>query len=107
MTEAMRWFGPADTVTLAEIRQTGAAGVYSALHEFPAGEVWPAAGIAKRKAEIEAAGLAWVAVESVPVSEAINRLTQGLRLLTLPDGRLAGFQGGGPSSAARVAAARV
>ncbi|MCC4293908.1 heparinase II/III family protein [Brevundimonas aurantiaca] len=41
-----------------------------------------------------------------PVSEAIDRLTQGLRLLTLPDGRLAGFQGGGPSSAARVAAAR-
>ena len=29
-----------------------------------------------------------------PVSEAIDRLTQGLRLLTLPDGRLAAFQGG-------------
>ncbi|PAW66902.1 MAG: hypothetical protein B9S34_06940, partial [Opitutia bacterium Tous-C1TDCM] len=41
MTEAMRWFGPADTVTLAEIRQTGATGVYSALHDIPAGEVWP------------------------------------------------------------------
>jgi uncharacterized heparinase superfamily protein len=40
------------------------------------------------------------------VSGAIARLTQGLRLLTLPDGRLASFQGGGPSSAARVAAAR-
>ena len=40
------------------------------------------------------------------VSEAIARLTRGLRLLTLPDGRLASFQGGGPSIAARVAAAR-
>ena len=40
------------------------------------------------------------------VSDAIGRLTQGLRLLTLPDGRLASFQGGGPSTAARVAAAR-
>jgi len=40
------------------------------------------------------------------VSGAIARLTQGLRLLTLPDGRLASFQGGGPSTVARVAAAR-
>ena len=40
------------------------------------------------------------------VARAISVLTVGLRLLTLPDGRLAAFQGGGPSSAARVAAAR-
>lgn len=40
------------------------------------------------------------------VTGAIARLTAGLRLLTLPDGRLADFQGGGPSTAARVAAAR-
>ncbi len=37
---------------------------------------------------------------------AIIRLTTALRLQVLPDGRLAGFQGGGPSSVARVAAAR-
>ena len=37
---------------------------------------------------------------------AIIRLTTALRLQVLPDGRLAGFQGGGPSTAARVAAAR-
>ena len=41
-----------------------------------------------------------------PVAVAISRLTTGLRILTLPDGRLAAFQGGGPSSAARVSAAR-
>ncbi|MBX9616790.1 MAG: heparinase II/III family protein [Caulobacteraceae bacterium] len=46
--------------------------------------------------------------ESPPeaVAGAILRLTTALRLQTLPDGRLAGFQGGGPSSPARVAAAR-
>lgn len=40
------------------------------------------------------------------VGVAIARLTAALRVLTLPDGRLASFQGGGPSTAARVAAAR-
>jgi uncharacterized heparinase superfamily protein len=38
--------------------------------------------------------------------DAIQRLTVGLRLLTLPDGRLVTMQGGGPSTQARVAAAR-
>lgn len=41
-----------------------------------------------------------------PISAAIGRLTAAMRLLALPDGRLASFQGGGPSSVARVAAAR-
>jgi uncharacterized heparinase superfamily protein len=41
-----------------------------------------------------------------PVSGAIMRLTTALRLQVLPDGRLAGFQGGGPSTTARIAAAR-
>ena len=47
---------------------------------------------------------------SEPPSEALGgailRLTLALRTQTLPDGRLASFQGGGPSQAARVAAAR-
>ena len=37
---------------------------------------------------------------------AIIRLTTAMRLQVLPDGRLASFQGGGPSTPARVAAAR-
>lgn len=41
-----------------------------------------------------------------PVARTIQRLTAALRLQTLPDGRLATLQGGGPSTAARVAAAR-
>lgn len=46
--------------------------------------------------------------EPVPegVSAAVARLGQALKLQTLPDGRLATLQGGGPSTAARVAAAR-
>ena len=39
-------------------------------------------------------------------STAVQRLTAALRLLTLPDGRLASFQGGGPGDAATIAAAR-
>ncbi len=68
----MRWFGPADSVALGEIRQSGATAVFSALHEIPYGEAWPAEAIARRQAEIAAAGLAWRVVESVPVSEAIK-----------------------------------
>jgi uncharacterized heparinase superfamily protein len=40
------------------------------------------------------------------LSHAIDRLTAALRFFTLPDGRLASFQGGQESGAARVAAAR-
>ncbi|MDQ8027978.1 MAG: heparinase II/III family protein [Brevundimonas sp.] len=40
------------------------------------------------------------------VSDAIARLQDAVTLHTLPDGRLATVQGGGPSTAARVAAAR-
>jgi len=75
MEEAMRWFGPNDSVTLAEIRQTGATAVFSALHHIPYGEAWPAGDIALRRDEIAAAGLAWRVVESVPVSEAIKTRT--------------------------------
>ena len=72
MAEAMRWFGPGDSVSLGEIRQTGATVVYSALHDVPAGEAWPAAAIRARQDTVAAAGLSWDVVESVPVSEAIK-----------------------------------
>jgi mannonate dehydratase len=75
MEEGMRWFGPQDTVTLNEIRQTGATAVFSALHEIPYGEAWPEELIGQRKADIEAAGLLWRVVESVPVHESIKTRT--------------------------------
>jgi len=75
MEEAMRWFGPTDTVSLEEIRQAGATAIFTALHQVPYGEAWSAAAIAERKAVVAAAGLTWRVVESVPVSEAIKTRT--------------------------------
>ena len=75
MIECWRWFGPLDAIPLADVRQTGASGIVTALHEIPAGAVWPREAIAARAAEIRAAGLRWEVVESLPVHEDIKRGT--------------------------------
>ena len=78
MLETWRWYGQFDGITLPEIAQTGAAGIVTALHEIPYGDIWPRDAIAARKGQIAQAGFTWSVVESLPVHEDIKRGTGDL-----------------------------
>lgn len=72
MEKTWRWFGKKDNITLSMLRQIGVEGIVTALHQIPNGEVWQLADIEDLKQYIEAAGLKWSVVESLPVSESIK-----------------------------------
>lgn len=82
MKETWRWFGPQDPVSLDHVKQAGATGVVTALHHLYHGEPWPLSEVLKRKAEIEAAGLVWSVVESIPVHNSIKLRSGRFRQFT-------------------------
>ncbi len=72
MEKTWRWFGKNDKITLRMLRQIGVEGIVTALHDVKNGEVWTEDAIMDMKDYIEAAGLRWSVVESLPVCEAIK-----------------------------------
>lgn len=74
MKMTFRWYGEGnDSVTLADIKQIpGVDGVVWALHDMPAGEVWPMERIEEVKQQANAYGFNIDVVESVNVHESIK-----------------------------------
>lgn len=73
MKMTFRWYGEDDSVTLDYIRQIpGMTGVVTAIYDIPVGEVWPLETIMALKEKVEAKGLEFEVIESVPVHEDIK-----------------------------------
>jgi len=79
MQETWRWFGPNDNITLQQVRQTGATGIVTALHDVAPGVAWSKEAIEARRDMIAAAGLSWAVCESIPVPDAIKRDGSGAK----------------------------
>lgn len=69
----MRWFGPQDTISLKDLRQAGATGIVTALHQIPVGDIWTVEAIQETQKMITDEGMSWTVMESLPIHEDIKR----------------------------------
>lgn len=73
MKMSFRWYGEADPISLAYIRQIpNMHSVVTAVYDVKPGEVWPEESLQQLKEEAEKSGLVFDVVESVPVPEEIK-----------------------------------
>ncbi len=73
MEQSMRWFGLQDTISLKDLRQAGATGIVTALHQIPVGDIWTLEAIQETQKIIHDEGMSWTVMESLPVHEDIKR----------------------------------
>lgn len=73
MKLSFRWYGEDDPVSLKYIRQIPSMdSIVTAIYDVPVGQVWSMDSINKLKATVEASGLKFDVIESVPVHEDIK-----------------------------------
>jgi mannonate dehydratase len=70
---SFRWYGPEDPIPLQHIRQIpGMKSIVTALYDLPASQPWPESRLLDLKNQIEAHGMCFDVVESIPVHEDIK-----------------------------------
>ena len=83
MKMSFRWYGESDPISLEYIRQIpNMSSVVSAVYDVKPGEVWPEESLEKMKSQVEANGMLFDIVESVPVPEEIKLGTEKAEELT-------------------------
>ena len=87
MQLSFRWYGPKDSVSLTEIRQSNAKYLVTSLHQVPTGSKWSDKNIKDRikyinkQNDSKNINLKWNVVESIPVHNNIKLRTKNYRKL--------------------------